>query len=335
MKKLFNKKNIIITILIIDTVIGCLLFRNRLFSHLAIWDIIESDKKEDFYWEPAHAPEYFNFEKNGDGLKVFKKDVLPLFEDEKDEFKIILKVAQFVKGTPQNKAKSCLRIKWDSPEMILKQVKEGAAPNCFYSAILFSEYLSSMGIKSRLWALENEKFEGIAHTVAEVYVEDIKSWVFFDTVFGFYAMDMDTGRPLSFLELRDRLLSGNTKTMIINNVFGDIEEQGVIPNYYVRLTKLVFLRTGNNFIAKYNSRYGILFVFRKYIDKFPDRIRRGVDYFLAKQDIFIHYVDRFSKVLKYHIIAVKLLIYFFIISICAMLFIYLCSSVRLRMRQMF
>ena len=93
MKKLFKKKNIIITILIIDVVMGCLLFRSRLFSHLAIWDIIESDKKEDFYWEPSSAPEYFNFEQNIDGAEVFKKDVLPLVRDEKDEFKIMLEIA--------------------------------------------------------------------------------------------------------------------------------------------------------------------------------------------------------------------------------------------------
>ena len=304
MEKLFKKKNIIIGILIIDAVIGYLLFNSRLFSHLAIWDIIESDKKEDFYWQPDREPKYFNFEQNIDRLEIFKKDILPLIQDEKDEFKIILKIAQFVQDMPQNKAKSYSRIKWDSPEMILKQVKEGTAPNCFYSAILFSEYLASIGIKSRLWALENEKFDRTAHTIAEVYVEDMKSWIFFDTVFGFYAMDK--GQPLSFLEFREKLLSGKDVT---------IAGQGKIPGFYKRLARCAFLRANNNFIGTYNNRYGIFSAFSKYLDKFPDNVRRGLSYLLGGQKhIFIHYMDDYSKSLKQEIFLAKLFFWFFISS---------------------
>jgi len=304
MKNLFKKKNFIVSILIIDAVIGCLLFRSRSFSHLAIWDIIESDKKEDFYWEPGHAPEYFNFEKNIDGLGVFKKDVLPLLGYEKDEFKIMLKVAQFVRDMPSNDAKHYLRLRWDSPAMMLKQVKDGTVPNCFHRAILFSEYLSSIGIKSRLWALENEKFDRIAHTVAEVYVEDIKSWIFFDIMFGFYAMD--TGRPLPFLGLREKLLSGKDVTIV---------GQDAIPDFYRYLVRCVFLRTNNNFIDRYNNRYGIFSVFSSRLDKLPDNIRRGLGYLLGGQkDIFIHYTDDYSKSLKQKIFMAKLFFWFFISS---------------------
>ena len=292
---------------------GCLLFRSRLFSHLAIWDIIESDKKEDFYWEPSSAPEYFNFEQNIDGAEVFKKDVLPLVRDEKDEFKIMLKVAQFVRDMSSNNDKPYSRLRWDSPEMILKQVKEGAAPNCFHRAILFSGYLSSIGIESRLWALENEEFNGIAHTVAEVYVEDIKSWVFFDTMFGFYAMD--TGRPLPFLELREKLLSG--KDVVIAG-------QGAMPNFYRHLVRCVFLRTTNNFIDRYNNRYGIFSICSGCLDKLPDNIRRGLGYLLGGQkDIFIHYTDNYSKSLKQKIFMAKLFFWFFICSLALISFVFI------------
>jgi len=323
MKKLFKKKNIIITILIIDVVIGYLLLNSRLFSHLAIWKTIESNQKEDFYWEPAHAPEYFNFEQNIDGAEVFKKDVLPLVQDEKDEFKIMLKVAQFVRDMSSNNDKPYSRLRWDSPEAILKQVKDGAAPNCFHSAILFSEYLSSMGIKSRLWALENEKFEGIAHTVAEVYVEDIKSWAFFDTMFGFYAMDM--GRPLTFLELREKLLSGKDVAIV---------GRGTMPNFYTHLVRCVFLRANNNFIDSYNNRYGIFSACGRCLDKLPDNVRRGLSYLLGRQrDVFIHHEDHYSKSLKQEIFISKLLFYFFVFSLALIGFIFVMNFSRKHTRR--
>ena len=196
--------------------------------------------------------------------------------------------------------------------MMLKQVKDGAMPNCFHRAILFSEYLSSMGIKSILWALENERFEEIAHTVAEVYVEDIKSWVFFDTMFGFYAMD--TGRPLSFLELREKLLSGKDVAIV---------GQGAMSNFYRHLVRCVFLRANNNFIDTYNNRYGIFSICSGRLDKLPDNIRRGLGYLLGRQkDIFIHYTDNYSKSLKQKIFMAKLFFWFFISSLAFIGFIF-------------
>jgi hypothetical protein len=323
MKYLFRKKNIIISVLILDAAIGCLLFRSRLFSHLAAWSIVESDKKEDFYWDPGHAPEYFNFEQNEGNPGVFKKDISIAIGYEKDGFETILKTAQFVMNISSKSIKPYRRMKWDSPEKILKQVESGASPNCFYRAILFSEYLSGMGIKSRLWALENEKFDGIAHTVAEVYAEEFGRWVFFDTVFGFYAVDND--RPLSFLELRERLLSGKDVK---------VAGPGAMPDFYKNLVKCVFLRANNNFIVSYSNRYGVFSACGRCLDKLPDNVRRGLSYVMGKQrDIFVHYEDCYSKSLKQEIFIAKALFYFFVSSLVFIGFIFVMNFSKKHIRH--
>lgn len=44
---------LILTVFLIDTIIIYSLFKSRSFSHLAIWDIIESDKREEFDRPPV------------------------------------------------------------------------------------------------------------------------------------------------------------------------------------------------------------------------------------------------------------------------------------------
>lgn len=310
------KKNIIILliffIVLIDAATGFLLVKSRSFSHLAIWKVKESDKKDDFYWEPENAPGYFNFEFiDNDGLAIFADEILPFVKYEKSDFKIIVEVARHIMDINSNPLESKLSLKWDSPYGMLKQVKDGIGANCFHRAILFSTYLSSMGIKSRLWALENKRFEAISHTVNEVYVKDIRKWVFMDTSFGFYATE--GGNPLSFLEFRERLLDGGSNRILMRDIQNENKKQN-LPFNYKGLIRCTFLRSGNDFVNKYNLRYGALNVFKGRIDKLPDNVRRGLDYLSGRRDVFIHYVDEYSRTLTPWIIIAKLCFYFFIFS---------------------
>ena len=292
--------------------IGYLLIKSRLFSHLAIWKIIETNKQEDLYWSPENSPKYFSFEAEPGKLLTFKNEIEPYIKNENDEFKIILETAKYIIKISSNNSQSIRSVKWDSPEGILKQVKKGANANCFHRAILFSTCLASLGIKSRVWAVENEKFNDIPHSVNEVYLKSMRKWVFIDTMFGFYVTENNVA--LSLLELRERLLNGNSTMISVHNL-GDVNKrQKEIPRFYKQLVQCVFLRTGNNFIDKYNTRYGAFSVFKKYLDRLPGRIRKGVSYFFAEGDIFIHYVDKFSRSLGPGIIIAKLLFYFLIFS---------------------
>lgn len=318
MKKIV-KKNIFIAVLIliiVNAVIGFLLLKSRSFSHLSIWNIIESGKEDDFYWEPEDAPEYFHFEPESDNLSTFRTEITPVVKERNDEFEKVLRVARYVMDISSGKIQPHLSLKWDSPEGILRQIREGAGANCFHRAILFSTYLSSIGVKSRLWALENECFNDVAHSINEVYVKNLKKWVFIDVMYGFYATSH--GRALSFLEFREMILRGDSDKISFHGISNEIKWQKLITQRYRKLARCVFLRAGNNFINKYHSRYEPISIFRKYLDSLPGDIRRGLDYLLSRQDIFIHYTDRFDKSLKPKIIIVKLLFYFFIVCLVSL-----------------
>jgi len=314
MKMAFNRvfKIGFFIVVLIDVIIGFTFFKSRLYSHLGLWKIVESSAIEDFYWELEHAPEYFYFENQNPDLDIFKEEILPLVNNKNDEFEIVLKVARYTADICTRNVKPGMSLKWGSPEKILKQVKNGASLNCFSRSILFSTYLSSIGIRSRLWALENERFNGIAHTINEVYVESLKKWVFIDISMGFYAIDKDL---LSFLEMREKALSRDADTMSLRSIYDKTTEKN-LPVVYPRLVKAVFLRASNNFVCKYDEkiRYGVFSIFHKYIDMFPDEIRRGLNYSLGGREVFVHYIDKFSGSLKMEIITAKSFFYFFAFS---------------------
>lgn len=335
MKTKFKKNIVAIVciIVVIDASAGYLLFKSRLFSHLSVWNVLEFDKQGDFYWPPENAPAYFHFEPNSDKISGFKEDILTLVKNEADEFKTILAIAKYtLEFKTQDSRPKTLALKWDSPAGMLRQVQQGALPNCFHRAILFSTYLSSLGIKSRLWTLENDNFNAAAHSINEVYIKDLKKWVFIDVMFGFYVTE--DGIPLSLLEFRERLLSGNFNKILFvslrafcakprlggalspvaprNDTVVPLPFTNQLP-IYRRLIKCVFLRADNDFTNRYNHRYGILCFTKHYIDRLPDNIRRGLDYLLGRQK-FIHYVDRFSKSLRPEIVLAKLFFYFLVFS---------------------
>lgn len=173
------KKNITIAIIIlINVTTGILLLKSRAFSHLAIWNIRESDKEKDFYLQPEDAPTYLRFEPTNDRPSIFMNEASSLVKNENDELRIVLKLARYVMDIGLDKIQPFLYLRWDSPEGMLRQIREGARAHCFHRCIIFTSYLSSLGIKSRLWALENENFNTLSHTITEVYIRSLGKWVF-------------------------------------------------------------------------------------------------------------------------------------------------------------
>lgn len=314
--KITLKKKIILVIFIvilIDVVIGIMLFKNRLFSHLAIWKISEPARQEDFYWPPENPPAYFSFEPDSSGLSIFRSEVSHLSKNESNDFAVILAVAKYVGHTIPNNVRAESSLKWDSPEGFLRQIRAGhRVAHCFHYSILFSTYLSSLGIKSRIWALENERFNTTPHSVTEVYSKSLGKWVFIDPMVSFYVTE--NGIPLSLIEFRKRLLDGNLQNISVCNILDRIGKEGAV-RFYGRLTKCAFLRADNDFINKYNNRYGIFTVFNKYIDRLPNKIRMGIYYLSGGGGLFIHYVDVHNRSLMPIAIIIKLSFYFFILSL--------------------
>jgi len=313
MVRISKKAIIIFCLLLINVPIVFLFLTSRSLSHLAVWKVIESGNHEDFYWHPEEAPDYFHFELQSKKLSIFENEVLLLVRNESDGFVRMLKVAQHVAYISRDERHGG-PVRWDSPNKILLQMKSGAIGNCFHRAIVFSSYIASLGMYSRLWALENENFDGVAHSVCEVYIKDLKKWVFIDVMSGFYVKHDE--KILSLLELREALLRGEKENIIAHYVNDRAQERNHIPHGYDRLIRRVFLRADNDFVYKYdkNIRYGFLAIFHEYIDKLPDSIRRGLDYSLGRKDIFVHYHDVWSNSLMPKIVLIKLLFYCTLIS---------------------
>jgi hypothetical protein len=191
---------------------------------------------------------------------------------------------------------------------------------------VLSALLSRLGLKSRVWALENERFNGIPHSIVEAYCKEIHKWVFIDPMFGFYVTK--NGQSLSLLELREALLGDSKQAISLHTIGGAKLDDEVFFTFYRRLIKTVFLRADNDFTAGYKGRYGLLSVYSPFIDRLPDYTRRGISYFLGKRDVFIHYVDTQNRSLKNDIRAAKLIFYFFIstLSIVSFFVIFLGKS---------
>lgn len=313
--KIMNRKYFVIitlVILIAESCIGLALFKNRSFSHLAVWNISESDKEQDFYWAPEDTPEYFRFETNSSDLKGIRQEALPLTTGKNSTLKSAVEVARYLKTKRLNSSYAGEFLKWDSPLGLLKQVEDGAkGANCFHYSIIFSTYLTSLNIKSRLWALEGDNFNN-PHSVNEFYSPELRKWVFMDILQGFYVSER--GKPLSLLELRKALLGGRSSQISVHWIADErVDSKTALLNYRMFL-KYVFLRARNDFISKFKEkeRYGFLKPLSGWLDKFPNRFRIGLGYILGAKDGFIHYVDDYSGSLRWRAVLAKSLLYFFI-----------------------
>lgn len=327
MRNIKRRLNLFILIILsIDIIIGFFLFKSRAFPRLAMWHVVESDKQADFYWKPNHAPKYFYFEPYSQELVFFRKEISDLIKDRDNDLEKALIIAHYVMDLGKNMPSSQIAITWDSPYNMLRQINQGKQASCFPYTIIFSSYMASIGIKSRLWALEGDDSLGrFGHTVAEVYIKNLNKWVMIDVINRLYFKEKNL--PLSILELRERLLNKKTQGLTTEGKPNRFSIQKDFFSFYTRLVKMVFLRTANDFINKYDAkiRYGRLSILQELLDKFPSAIRRGLNYFLGRKDCLVHYVDRFDKSLKSKIIFAKISFYFLVISLIFIAFLSLFS----------
>lgn len=104
-------------------------------------------------------------------------------------------------------------------------------------------------IPVREWGMSFDDYSGRGHAFSEVYDDELGQWVFVDTFFSLYAVDPRDGAPLSVLQLRDRLASGDDRTVEIRKI--DPERFGFktperAAAYYREGAERFFLYYGNN-----------------------------------------------------------------------------------------
>ncbi|MGE5307963.1 MAG: hypothetical protein ACM3OC_02630 [Deltaproteobacteria bacterium] len=291
------KNRFLVILLVVDLAVLVLLLGQRQFSHLLLWDIRESFSRRELERPPEKAAEYFRFESRSDAEKVFDKTVTAVKESGLTAQ--VLGMAARIEGMEPSvlygKKAGAPPIKWDSPEGLARQLKEGArGAHCLHRSIVLAEACAAAGIPARLWALENRDFDGVPHTVIEAYDAAGAKWVFFDPQLCFYALSGDAA--LSLLDLRERLLNGKTEGLEFVRMDNG-QSVPLMASVYRPMLRKVFLRSRNDFSRMYRDRYGFFRPLSCFIDPLPVPAVMGI-YYLFSGDRFIHYVDRFDGRLR-------------------------------------
>lgn len=104
---------------------------------------------------------------------------------------------------------------------ILKEAKEGKKFRCVEYGITTAACLNALGLKSRRLGLKMESVEtvpyGAGHVCLEVYLNDLKKWVFLDGQWD--AMPVLNGVPLNAVEFQ-RAIVQNSKGLKIQSLSG-------------------------------------------------------------------------------------------------------------------
>lgn len=87
---------------------------------------------------------------------------------------------------------------------------------CSDFTTVFEALALTSGLQVREWGFGIDGFD-IGHAFSEVYDRELGQWVFLDVFNSFYARERVTGKPISVLELRAKLLRG------------DVDELEIVP----------------------------------------------------------------------------------------------------------
>jgi len=282
-------------LILLDAAAVFILLRSRYVSHMAFCSIHDSSSAADFDWSPYQAPAGFVFEQ-GSSLSGFREEIKPFVEGKNDAVEISFAAADYINFLCFN-GRSGKPLVWADPGGILRQAKQGASGiHCFHRSILLSEFLSSLGIRSRIWALEGAGFDGKAHTVNEIYSERMGKWILVDCTNNCYAREGDTF--LSCLELRRKILSLNAADVSFFDLKGrQIPEAFGLTERYGELMPCVLLRCRNDFLGIYKEgrAYGNWSFLSFILDRLPNSPRIGLSYLLGGNGRFINYSDAFCR----------------------------------------
>lgn len=315
---------LLFTIALIDGVILYTLATDAAIPRLAIWPIKESNEQSDFYWSPDNHPEGFYFEQPTHKLDSLRQEMDKVIDPGDDQLSKILNIADHVYKIALASSDDGGKLRWDSAEAVVRQINEGrGGAHCFHFSIMFSAYLSSVGVKNRLWSLEgsNTFLSYQRHSIVEVFLEDKQKWILVDAFWGAYFTPPNDDVPYSVFELRDDMLNVNQDKAVIRRLSGEVYTDSAFRAKYHEILPSVFLRYGNDFINKYNPklRYGFLAPFSGILDKLNNESRRALDYLLGRRDTYLHYLDIHQESIGLRILYAKSAFYFLLLSPLLML----------------
>ncbi len=307
------KKKPLFIILIIDVIFIALFVNIRSIPRLAIWNIKTIEDKI-FFSSSSNKSDDFNFEKKTSEIGLFNEEIIEVISDKETDLEKIEKILLFLKTNyidtfrPKDD-----RLVWGSPLYLKKQVENGARGiNCFHFSILFNSYVSSLGYRSRIWALEGDDYlEGFGHTVVEIFLSDLDRWVVFDPSFSIYFSV--NNMPIGLLDLKYHI-AYNKDDIGIHGFPRYFSRQPIIE-LYRRLTQLVLLRSSSDFSYKLNDsrlRWGGLFFISGLLSRLPYEAQRGLEMLLGRKEYF--YQLKENDNLAFQVLAVRMFILILLIA---------------------
>lgn len=128
-----------------------------------------------------------------------------IIRDTKDDFEKVLKIQSWVQSRWKHSADNTPEI--NDAYYILKQAEKGQRFRCVEYSRVASECLKSLGFKVRNLGLMTKDIDvvnnGGGHAVNEVYIKDLKKWIFIDPQFD--VIVTENGIPLNAVELQNAI----------------------------------------------------------------------------------------------------------------------------------
>jgi hypothetical protein len=133
----------------------------------------------------------------------------------------------------------------------LQLIESTGGGYCVDFAQVFSALAYASGIEGRVWAISFDGFGGRGHVFNEIWDADNQTWVMIDAFNGFYSRDINSGKPLSTLEFRRRLLAGQetVRWERISPEFFGFKDEATAFDYYRRGFEQLSMWWGNNFLS--------------------------------------------------------------------------------------
>jgi hypothetical protein len=131
-----------------------------------------------------------------------------------------------------------------------RRIRDEGAGYCADYTQVYNGLASAAGVVAREWGISFDRFSGDGHALNEFFWPRLGKWVLVDTYHAFYVTDRDTGVPLSVLEFRDRLASGDpaktTRIVRLNDDYFSFENDDKLFAYFIRGVDQFYLWWGNN-----------------------------------------------------------------------------------------
>lgn len=108
------------------------------------------------------------------------------------------------------------------------------------------------GVAVRKWGMSFDNYGGDGHTFIEFFDRGLGQWIFLDAFYGFYAVDGQSGKPLSVLQFRERALErpGEVKLVPVQARFVGQPDDAHALLYYRKGFPQLYLVWGTNIFAQ-------------------------------------------------------------------------------------